>query len=190
MWPVPARHDVLPDLKLSRWLWLTLLVLILDQSTKQIAEAALEAYRPHELMPFFNFTLMYNKGAAFSFLSDQGGWQRWFFSILAAIVTVVLVVWLHRLKPHESRIATALSLIIGGAVGNLIDRVLFGQVIDFIDVYYKADSCLPGFSSLLGQCHWPAFNIADSAIFIGVALILLDAFVGGKNPVPDSAKTE
>ncbi len=164
-----------------RWLWLSLAVIGLDQLSKQLAEWALTPYQTLVLLPFFDLTLMYNKGAAFSFLSDQGGWQRWFFVVLAAGVSVMLVLWLARLRAHERSMAAALSLVLGGAVGNLIDRILFGHVIDFIDVYYAAESCLPFFGTVITnsgvQCHWPAFNIADSAITVGVALLLWDALV-------------
>lgn len=163
-----------------RWLWLSLVVLVLDQVSKQWAEAALTAYQPLELLPLFDLTLMYNEGAAFSFLSSQGGWQRWLFVALAIVVSLVLVGWLKKLKPGEGALAMALSLVIGGAVGNVIDRIMFGHVIDFIDVYYVAGSCLPFFATVVGndgtQCHWPAFNIADSAITLGVIILLLDAF--------------
>ena len=114
-------------------------------------------------LPFFNFTLMHNTGAAFSFLADQGGWQRWFFAVLALGVSLVLAVWLSRLKAHETWLALALSLVLGGAIGNLIDRVYYGYVIDFIDVYYNAS-------------HWPAFNIADSAISVGAVMLIIDTF--------------
>ena len=134
-------------------------------------------YQAVTVLPFFDLTLMYNKGAAFSFLSDQGGWQRWFFVTVALLVTAVLIGWLRRLKAQEKWIAISLSLIIGGAVGNVIDRILFGQVIDFVDMYYTAESCLPGFARLANECHWPAFNVADSAIFVGVAIMLIDAFI-------------
>ncbi len=149
-----------------RWLPLSLLVIVLDQLSKQLVEASLSLYQSVVILPFFNFTLVYNEGAAFSFLSDQGGWQRWFFVFLAAGVTVVLLSWLRRLGREERMVAVALSLIIGGAVGNVIDRVLYGHVIDFIDLYYSS-------------WHWPAFNIADSAITIGVVLMLLDLVFGG-----------
>ncbi|MGD8932743.1 MAG: signal peptidase II [Chromatiales bacterium] len=147
-----------------RWLWLSLGVILLDQLTKQLAEALLTAYQALEVLPFFDLTLMYNRGAAFSFLSDQGGWQRWFFVILALVVSGVLGVWLKRLRPDEKWVAVALALIIGGAIGNVIDRILFGQVIDFVHLHYH-------------RYYWPAFNVADSAITIGVAIMLLDAFV-------------
>ncbi|MEW8013346.1 MAG: signal peptidase II [Candidatus Sedimenticola endophacoides] len=154
-----------------RWLWLSLLVIGLDQLTKQLVEASLLVYERVSLLPFFNLTLAYNEGAAFSFLSDQGGWQRWFFVVLALVVTTALVVWLRQLGRGERRVAIALALIIGGAVGNLIDRLLFGHVIDFLDFYY-------------GRWHWPTFNLADSAIFLGVVLMLLDALRDGRDPVP------
>ena len=106
---------------------------------------------------------MHNTGAAFSFLSDAGGWQRWLFAGLAVGMSVVISVWLTRLKENETLIAVALSLILGGAIGNLIDRLAYGYVIDFLDVYYET-------------WHWPAFNIADSAITVGVVLMLIDSF--------------
>ncbi|MET0025580.1 MAG: signal peptidase II [Sedimenticola sp.] len=148
-----------------RWLWLSAIVIGLDQVSKQLVESSLMLYEVVPVMPFFNLTLAYNEGAAFSFLSDQGGWQRWFFSGLALLVSIILVIWISRLQQRERLIAISLSLIVGGAIGNLIDRVLHGHVIDFLDLYY-------------GQWHWPAFNVADSAIFVGVVLMLLDAFRG------------
>ncbi|OOZ36759.1 signal peptidase II [Solemya velesiana gill symbiont] len=148
-----------------RWLWLSLVIIGLDQISKQLVESSLMVYETIPVMPFFNLTLAYNEGAAFSFLSDQGGWQRWFFSGLALLVSIVMVIWMGRLQQRERLIAISLSLIIGGALGNFIDRVLFGHVIDFIDVYYE-------------QWHWPAFNVADSAIFMGVVFMLFDAFRG------------
>ncbi|MET0013070.1 MAG: signal peptidase II [Sedimenticola sp.] len=148
-----------------RWLWLSAVVIGLDQVSKQLVESSLMLYEVVPVMPFFNLTLAYNEGAAFSFLSDQGGWQRWFFSGLALLVSIILVIWISRLQQRERLIAISLSLIVGGAIGNLIDRVLHGHVIDFLDLYY-------------GQWHWPAFNVADSAIFVGVVLMLLDAFRG------------
>ena len=149
---------------MTRWLWLSLIVIFLDQSTKQVAEAMLVYGQPVYVLPFFDFTLLYNKGAAFSFLSDQGGWQRWFFILLALGVSGVMLAWLARLKQDERWTAVALSLIIGGALGNVIDRILQGQVVDFIHLHYQMH-------------YFPAFNIADSAISIGVAVMLLDALV-------------
>lgn len=146
-----------------RWLWLSLLVLVLDQLSKQLVEASFGLHQVMALAPGFNLTLAYNEGAAFSFLSDQGGWQRWLFVGLASLVSLVLVIWISRLQRHDRLLAISLSLVLGGALGNLLDRVLFGHVIDFIDIYY-------------GDWHWPAFNLADSAITLGVVLLLLDAF--------------
>ncbi len=147
---------------MARWLWLSLLVVVLDQATKWLAVAGLEPFRPVPIAPLVNLTLMYNEGAAFSFLSSAGGWQRWLFAGFALVMTLVLVAWLLRLKPGERLMAAALSLVAGGAVGNLIDRVLTGRVVDFIDVY-------------VGDWHWPAFNVADSAITVGVVLLLLSS---------------
>lgn len=147
-----------------RWLWLSLLVILLDQSTKQLAEAMLNFAQPVSVLPFFDLTLLYNKGAAFSILSDQSGWQRWFFIVLALVVSLVMLIWLSRLKREEVWQAAALGLIIGGALGNVIDRILFGHVIDFIHLHYA-------------EYYWPAFNVADSAIFVGVAIMLFDALV-------------
>jgi signal peptidase II len=147
-----------------RWIWLSLLVILLDQGTKQLAEAMLTFAQPVTVLPFFDLTLLYNKGAAFSFLSDQAGWQRWFFIALALVVSLVMLAWLSRLKRDEVWQAVALGLIIGGALGNVIDRILFGHVIDFIHLHYA-------------EHYWPAFNVADSAITVGVAVMLLDALV-------------
>ena len=159
---------------MARWLWLSLLVVILDQATKWLAEALLEPFRPLVLAPLLNLTLMYNEGAAFSFLSNAGGWQRWFFATFALVMTIALVIWLVRLAKSERVTAAALALVIGGAIGNLIDRVLTGRVVDFIDFY-------------VNNWHWPAFNIADSAITLGIVLLLATAFREElrKKPSPD-----
>ncbi len=146
------------------WLLMSTVIIALDWWTKGLATESLTLYRPVEINPWLNMTLAHNYGAAFSFLSDAGGWQRWFFSVLASVVTVVLIVWLMRLPKDEQVTGAALGLIIGGAVGNLIDRINFGYVVDFIDVYYKTS-------------HWPAFNLADSAITGGVILLLIDALL-------------
>jgi signal peptidase II len=146
------------------WLLLSALIVVLDLWTKSLATESLSLYRPVEVTSWLNMTLAHNYGAAFSFLSDAGGWQRWLFTGLASIVTVVLIVWLLRLPVAEKRTAAALSMIIGGAVGNLVDRMAHGYVVDFIDVYYQ-------------NWHWPAFNVADSAITGGVILLLLDSLL-------------
>jgi len=146
-----------------KWLWLSFLALVLDQWSKQIVDGAMQLYQSIPVAPYFNLTYVHNTGAAFSFLSQAGGWQRWFFAGLAFTVSVVITVWLARLKKDETLLAVALSLILGGAVGNLIDRLLYGYVIDFLDVYYQ-------------DWHWPAFNVADSAITLGVILMLVESF--------------
>ncbi len=144
-----------------RWLWLSGAVIALDQITKLMIAGTLELHQRITVIPgFFNLTLAYNEGAAFSFLSDAGGWQRWFFTALAIVVAAILVVWLKRLTPADKGSAIALALIIGGALGNLIDRLLYGHVIDFIQWYYKS-------------YYWPSFNIADSAITVGATLLIL-----------------
>ena len=143
------------------WLLMAVVIVVLDLWTKGLATKSLSLYRPVELTSWLNMTLAHNYGAAFSFLSEAGGWQRWVLSGLASVVTLVLVVWLLRLPAEEKLTAAGLGLIIGGAIGNLIDRINHGYVVDFIDVYYR-------------DWHWPAFNLADSAITGGVILLLLD----------------
>lgn len=148
-----------------KWLWLSLFVILLDQGTKYLALSQLPLHQPISILPFFNFTLVYNTGAAFSFLADAGGWQQWFFLGLALIVSIGLVFWLRRLPSNAPWEAFAVALILGGALGNVIDRVWHGYVIDFIDLYYQG-------------WHWPAFNIADSAITVGVVLLIAQSLWG------------
>ena len=150
---------------MMKWLWLSAAVVALDQATKYLASVQLDYNVPVAVLPFFNLTLLHNTGAAFSFLSDAAGWQRWFFIILAAVVSLVLIVWLRRLQPAQRWLAVALALVIGGAVGNVIDRLLYGYVIDFIQLYYQ-------------RWYWPAFNAADSAISVGAVILVLDGFLG------------
>lgn len=162
-----VRTGVSPD-KHMRWFWLSTLVVILDQITKQVAEQSLLLHKAIAIIPSFNLTLMYNDGAAFSFLSNAGGWQRWFFITLSTVISIALVIWLRQLQQsaskHDKNILSAgIALILGGAIGNLIDRILFGHVIDFIQVYYA-------------DFYWPAFNIADSAITLGVGFLIIDMF--------------
>ena len=162
---------------MMKWLWLSAFVVLLDQVSKHLASQLLELYQSAEFIPLLQFTLLHNKGAAFSFLSSAGGWQRWFFSLLALVVSFIIVAWLRRLPPQEKWQAAGLALILGGALGNVIDRIMLGYVVDFIDFYYPAEQCLPLFSKVVtsgAECHWPAFNIADSAIFIGVVLLIVD----------------
>ena len=154
-----ARFGKLP------WLWLTVLVFVLDQASKFYFEGALNLYQQIVVIPdLFSWTLAYNTGAAFSFLAGQSGWQRWLFALIAIVVSVVLVVWLKRLKPNETWLAIALALVLGGALGNLVDRVLFGHVIDFILVHWQ------------NRWYFPAFNLADSAITVGAIMLVIDMF--------------
>ena len=147
---------------------LALLVLALDQGSKALAQTLLDYAQPVPVFSWFNLTLHYNEGAAFSFLSDAGGWQRWLFTGLAVVVSSVLVVWIWRLSREQTLLALALALVLGGAVGNVIDRMLLGHVVDFISVHYAGR-------------YFPTFNIADSAISIGAALLLLDGFRTGRS---------
>ena len=151
-----------------RWLILIVLIVAADQATKLWVLAALEPYQVIPVAPSFNLTLVFNEGAAFSFLADAGGWQRWLFAGLAVVVSAGLLVWLKRLEEHERLTGAALSLVAGGALGNLIDRVAYGHVVDFVDLYWRT-------------WHWPAFNVADSAITAGVVLLLLDAVLPKKS---------
>ena len=142
------------------WLGLALIILIIDQITKLIAKHYLFEAIPRPVFSFLNWTLVYNPGAAFSFLSQAGGWQRWFFTGLGVVAAIFIIYLLF--KNHQQKIfSTALSLILAGAIGNVIDRIAYGAVVDFIDLHHAG-------------WHWPAFNIADSAISVGVVLLLID----------------
>jgi len=147
---------------MAKWLGVSVVVILLDQFTKHLAEARLTYAEPVAVLPSFNLALAYNRGAAFSFLDDAGGWQRWFFVSVSVLASVALVFWLRKLKPHQWPLALALSLVLGGAVGNLVDRLWLGHVVDFIQLYYR-------------DFYWPAFNIADSAITAGAVLLVWDA---------------
>ena len=144
-----------------KWLWLSAVVFVLDQITKWLAVDAFVLYERMEILPFFNLTLAHNYGAAFSFLADHGGWQRWFFTAIAGGVSVALVIWLKRLPKNDWWIAVSLALILGGALGNVYDRVLLGYVVDFLDFHWAG-------------YHFPAFNIADSGITVGAAMMIID----------------
>ena len=139
---------------------LAALVLVLDQASKLAVLRLIEPYQTIPVVPGFNLTLAFNRGASFSFLADAGGWQRWLFSAISVAASVVIVVLLRRTAPGDRLNGIGLSLVLGGAVGNLIDRLWLGHVVDFLDVYY-------------GTAHWPAFNVADSAITVGAALLIL-----------------
>jgi signal peptidase II len=148
-------------------LWLSALVVVLDQASKFWIMATFEDYEVMTVLPVFNLTLVYNTGAAFSFLSNAGGWQRWFFITVAVVISVVMVAWLRQLKPHERMTGVGLALVIGGAVGNLIDRVWLGKVVDFLQWHWQ-------------QWYWPSFNLADSAITVGVGILLVDAVLAAR----------
>ena len=145
-----------------KWLWVSVLVVVLDQITKAVASHYLQLHDPVAIITGLNFTLMHNTGAAFSLLSKAGGWQRWFFIILAVVISVVIIFWLINLPKHKRWVGCALALILGGAIGNLWDRIFLSYVVDFIDVYYQS-------------AHWPAFNVADSAITVGAIMLIIDA---------------
>lgn len=162
---VSSDPQMKPSIKaFFQGLLLSTVVVALDQWSKQIATTNLELYRPEAVFDWLNMMLAHNRGAAFSFLSDAGGWQVWFLSILAAAIAVMVVVWMYRLPRKEKVNMYALALILGGAIGNLADRVRLGYVVDFIDAH-------------LNDVHWPAFNLADSAIFLGVALLIIGMFL-------------
>jgi len=150
-----------------KWLLLTGLVIILDVITKAMASDNLVLHEPVNIFPGFNLTLMQNKGAAFSFLAEAAGWQRWFFSIIAVVVSAAIVVWMTR----------GLAMILGGALGNVWDRLSLGYVIDFIDVY-------------VGSYHWPAFNMADSAITVGAGILIYDSLRSYKKSHPSSTSND
>ncbi len=157
----------MPKFTMLKWLGLSLLAVLLDQLSKLWVAHDMQLYQSINVMPYVNLTYVHNTGAAFSFLSEAGGWQRWFFAALAIVISTVIAVWLSRLKAQETLMAVSLSLVLGGAIGNLIDRLAYGYVIDFLDVY-------------IASWHWPAFNVADSAITLGVVLMLLESFGVGK----------
>lgn len=144
------------------WLWLSVLVFACDQISKYAATKFLVYNQAEQLFAGLNLTLVHNTGAAFSFLSQAGGWQRWFFIVLSSVVSIALIYWLSSLSRQRRWLAAALAMIIGGALGNLCDRISLGFVIDFIDVYYA-------------RWHWPAFNIADSALCVGTVMLVIDS---------------
>src|SRR5262245_7299055 len=170
LWFTPTRGA-------SNWLWLSALVVLVDQATKVLVSSSLELYERVVLLPVLELTRLHNEGAAFSMLADASGWQRWFFILLGTGVSLILMVWLRRIRtPEQTLLAMGLSLVLGGALGNVVDRVWLGHVVDFIHVHW-------------GEWYFPAFNVADSAITIGAGCLLLDAFREGRKPevVPPSA---
>lgn len=146
----------------SNWLWLSVAVMALDQWTKSLITERFDEFDRLVLLPFLEFMRLHNEGAAFSFLSNAGGWQRWLFTGLGVVVSTAILVWLRGLPAKgQSLLAAGLSLVLGGALGNVIDRVLWGHVIDFIRVHYE-------------EYYFPAFNVADAAITVGAVLVILD----------------
>lgn len=148
-----------------RWLWLAVAVIVLDLVTKYVASSQLGYAQPVEVLPFFNLTLLHNPGAAFSFLATHPGWQRWFFAIVAIGASVGLTIWLTRIKNDEKLLAIALPLIIGGALGNLYDRLVHGYVVDFLSFH-------------VAGWYYPAFNVADIAITLGAVALIWESIMG------------
>jgi|AntAceMinimDraft_11_1070367.scaffolds.fasta_scaffold00206_21 signal peptidase II len=157
------------------WFMLALAVILLDLYTKSLATANLDYAQPMPVFWWLNMTLHHNSGAAFSFLSEAGGWQRYLFSILASVISLVLAVWLAVMPRGQWLLAISLGLILGGALGNLWDRVMLGYVVDFISVHYEGR-------------YFPTFNIADSAISVGAACMLLDSFMHRDRPAVGERK--
>ncbi|MEX1213815.1 signal peptidase II [Saccharospirillum sp.] len=149
-------------MKQSAWLLIAAMVVALDLWTKSLATQMLQYGRPVEILPVLDFTLLHNRGAAFSFLSSAGGWQRWVFTIIALAVSAVLLVWTLQLKPQERWLSVTLPLILGGALGNLYDRLTLGYVVDFVHFHWQGS-------------YFPAFNIADAAITAGAIMMIIDA---------------
>jgi signal peptidase II len=147
--------------RMAYWLGIAALVIILDQLSKLAILKTLPLHAYWEITGFFNLVHVRNEGAAFSFLADQAGWQRWFFITLGTLISALIIYWLR--KPAPTAQKWALTLILGGAIGNVIDRILHGNVIDFLDLH-------------AASWHWPAFNVADAAITVGAVLILLSSF--------------
>lgn len=152
-----------------RWYLLALAVIGLDQYSKALASDSLAYGEPVPVFPWFDLTLYHNTGAAFSFLSDAGGWQRFFFAAIAVGVSAMLVVWLYRLPRGSRLLALSLALVLGGALGNLWDRLALGYVVDFISLHYAG-------------YYFPAFNVADSAITAGAAGMILDSLLSARRP--------
>jgi signal peptidase II len=148
----------------SNWLWLSFFVVLLDQTTKALVIGTVKMQDTIALLPFLDIVYLENTGAAFSIFAQASGWQRWFFIGLALVVSVVLMLWLRRIRADQTLLAIGLSLVLGGALGNVIDRVMHGYVVDFIYFNWRT-------------WDFPAFNIADTAISIGAGCLLLDAFL-------------
>jgi signal peptidase II len=152
-----------------RWLIISVIVVVFDLSTKYYFDSTFQYGETRVVTPFFNWVLVYNPGAAFSFLANAGGWQREFFIVLTTIITSILL-WMLKSNQQNRFLSVGLTLIIGGALGNLFDRIVHGHVIDFIQLH-------------AGGYYWPAFNIADSAICVGAAMLIIDSFRHGDGKV-------
>lgn len=147
-----------------KWLWLTALVIVVDQASKLLVDATMQLHETIELLPLFQLTYVRNTGASFGFLAQAGGWQRWLFVGIASTASFAMIFWLKRLPKDRRWEAAAWSLVLAGALGNLIDRIAYGYVIDFFDAFYQ-------------HWHFPAFNVADSAITVGVGILLVEALI-------------
>jgi signal peptidase II len=145
------------------WISIAVLIIILDQATKLITLSQIAEHGSRKITSFLNWVLVYNPGAAFSFLADGHGWQKWFFITIGTIAVIVML-WLLKRHSNQGIFCFSIALILGGAIGNLIDRFVHGAVVDFIDIYYQ-------------QFHWPAFNVADSAITLGTFLLIVDELI-------------
>jgi signal peptidase II len=156
VWFTPTRGA-------SNWLWLSFFVVLLDQTTKALVIGTVKMQSSIALLPILDIVYLENTGAAFSIFAEASGWQRWFFIVLALVVSLILMIWLRRIRADQTLLAVGLSLVLGGALGNVIDRVMHGYVVDFIYFHWQAR-------------YFPAFNVADSAISIGAGCLLLDAF--------------
>jgi len=158
----PAEINAFCDRAISRGSWLVLVIVVADQLSKYLAEQLLVLHQPVAIIPLLNFTLAYNTGAAFSFLNQAGGWQNTFFITVAILLSFALLIILYMTPRKQLQFSIALWLVLGGAIGNLIDRIRIQKVVDFIDFY-------------VGQWHFATFNVADMAISIGAFLLILDA---------------
>ncbi|MFU8895708.1 MAG: signal peptidase II [Gammaproteobacteria bacterium] len=157
-----SRGSALP------WLWLSVFIAAADQAAKAFIVLNFELYERVQLLPMFGITRLHNPGAAFSFLASAGGWQRWFFITIAVVVTLLVCVWLRRLpRRGQGWLAASLALIVGGAVGNVLDRVFRGYVVDFLSLHWEG-------------WFFPAFNVADAAITVGAVILLAESFFDGR----------
>ena len=147
-------------LSIVQWLWLAAALIVVDQASKLFFDSGLQYGERIHVLPFFDFTLLYNPGAAFSFLADEAGWQRWFFTLLA-LAASVFILWMMYKNQGQRRMMLSLSLILGGAIGNVIDRIAYGHVVDFLLFYWR-------------DWYYPAFNVADICITLGAMLLILD----------------